>query len=179
MVRGETLWEREGPKQEEKRRKEESNDGDSGEGGKIQQVPWGFLSTFLLALLSYVSTRAGNSRNSVFFFPPQETQIKSQGWGKGVPFSFHGNISDSIMASLSYLNQHVFNKIIGCWIINMCNERKARLGGGRFVGKLLCLRGEQGPDGLGWIMSQAHHCPAAVWSAMPRVVNAELQQIRV
>lgn len=62
----------------------------------------------------------------------------------------------------------------------MCNERKARLGGGRFVGKLLCLRGEQGPDGPGWIMSQAHHCPAAMWSAShAQSRGAELQQIRV
>lgn len=50
----------------------------------------------------------------------------------------------------------------------MRNEREARLGGGRFVGKSLCLRGEQGPDGPGWITSQAPHRSAAVWSAMPR-----------
>lgn len=42
----------------------------------------------------------------------------------------------------------------------MSDERKARLGGRRDVGKALSLRGEQGPDGPEWIMSQAHHHPA-------------------
>lgn len=50
----------------------------------------------------------------------------------------------------------------------MSNERKGRLGGRRLVEKSLSLRGEEGPDGPGRITPQAHHCPAAVWSAMPR-----------
>lgn len=131
-------------------------------------MPQGSLLIFSWKLLRYVSTRAGYSQNSVFIFLPREIQIKLQGWGEGVAFSFHGNIADSTVAPLSCLNQHVVNKIIGCCIINMSNERKARRGSGRFVRKSFSLREEQGPDGPGWTLSQAHHCPAAVCSTLPR-----------
>lgn len=102
--------------------REESNEGENEDGGKIQHVPWGFRLTFLWQLLSLCFNRNWQFSKFCgfflcvfcFFFLPQETQIKLQGWGEGVLLSFHGNISDSMVASQSYLNQHVVNKIIGC-----------------------------------------------------------------
>lgn len=76
---------------------------------------------------------------------------------------------------LYHLNQHVVNKIIWCWIINMRDERKARLGGGRYVGKPLSPRGEPGSHGPGRIKPQAHRGPTACGAHAPSR-GAKLQQ---
>lgn len=104
----------EGPHSRKKEERNESNEGDSKEVGKIQQMPLGFLFTFLLATSELMFQQELAILKILYFSLPQETQIKLQGWREGVLFSFQGNISDSIVAPLSYLNQHVVNKIIGC-----------------------------------------------------------------
>ena len=65
--------------------------------------------------------------------PLERLKWNSRVGKRGLPLSFHGNNSESRVVPLSYLNQHVVNKIIWCWIINMSDERKARPGGGRDV----------------------------------------------
>lgn len=83
------------------------------EWGKIQLTSKGFLLIFLPATLENTfQQKLAILKNSVPAFPPQETQIKLQGWGEGLPLSFLENTSNSIVASLSYLNQHVVNKAI-------------------------------------------------------------------